>query len=110
VINVALEGKLAVISFDMDHVDSSNSRVFKSMMQAYITAEAKFMFNMGALKFIDSSGLGAFLSILRDLHKVRGDMVMYNPTVSVKMLFDLVRLDKVIQVFDDRTQAEQALA
>ncbi|MDR3201228.1 MAG: STAS domain-containing protein [Spirochaetales bacterium] len=80
------------------------------MMQAYITAGAKFMFNMGALKFIDSSGLGAFLSILRDLHQVHGDMVMYNPTVSAKMLFDLVRLDKVIQVFDDRTQAEQALA
>jgi anti-sigma B factor antagonist len=97
------------VSFDVDHIDSSNFKEFKEMIRPYIIEGVKFIFNLGALKFIDSSGLGAFLSILRDLHKVHGDMNMYNPGEAVKILFDLVRLSKVIQVFSDRTSAEQAI-
>jgi anti-anti-sigma factor len=108
VINVTFEKNLVIISFDVDHVDSSNFREFKSVVQSYIKEGSKFIFDLGALKFIDSSGLGSFLSILRDLHKVNGDMVMCNPSAGVRMLFDLVCLDKVIQVFPDRKQAEQA--
>jgi anti-sigma B factor antagonist len=110
VINVNFEGKLAVISFELDHIDSSNYKEFKYMMQYYIVEGAKLIFNIGALKFIDSSGLGAFLSILRDLRKVNGDMVMYGAGEAVGILFELVRLSRVIQVFPDKAQAEQALA
>ena len=109
-INVTLEGKLVSISFSVDHVDSGNFKEFKEMVRPYIKEGVKLILNLGALKFIDSSGLGAFLSILRDLHKVNGDMNMYNPGEAVRILFDLVRLNKVIQVFPDRVQAEQALA
>jgi anti-sigma B factor antagonist len=109
-ISVSFEGKQAVVSFEIDHIDSSNYKEFKYMMQQYITEGARFIFNIEALKFIDSSGLGAFLSILRDLHKVNGDMVMYGAGEAVKILFELVRLSKVIQVFSDKVQAEQAFA
>jgi anti-sigma B factor antagonist len=109
VINVNFEGKLAVISFAVDHVDSSNYKKFKYLMQPYITEGAKFIFNIEALKFIDSSGLGAFLSILRDLHKLNGEMVICGASAAVKILFDLVHLSKVIQIFPDKEQAEQAL-
>ena len=109
-VNVTLEGKLVCVSFSVDNIDSSNYKNFKEMIRPYITDGVKLMFNLEAVKFIDSSGLGAFLSILRDLHKVGGNMNMYNPGEAVKILFDLVRLNKVIQVFSDRQQAEQALA
>ena len=109
-INVALEGRVTSVSFNVDHIDSSNYKEFKEMIRPYITEEVKLIFDLGALKFIDSSGLGAFLSILRDLHKVHGGMTMYNPGDAIKILFDLVRLNKVIQVFSDRVHAEQALA
>jgi anti-sigma B factor antagonist len=109
-ISVSFEGKRAVISFETDHIDSSNYKQFKYTMQQYISAEAQFIFNLEALKFIDSSGLGAFLSILRDLHKVNGVMVMYGAGTALKILFDLVRLSRVIQVFPDKAQAEQSLA
>jgi anti-sigma B factor antagonist len=109
-INVTLEDQFVVISFDVDHVDSSNHKEFKGLVHPYITEKAKLIFDIGALKFIDSSGLGAFLSIFRDLKKNNGDMDMYNPGEAVKILFDLVRLHKVIRVFPDRASAEQALS
>ena len=108
-INVALEGKLVCVSFNVDNIDSSNFKEFKEMMRPYISEGVKFMFDLTALKFIDSSGLGAFLSILRDLRKVHGGMNMYNPGEAIKILFDLVHLHKVISVFPDRAQAELAL-
>lgn len=109
-INVSFEGAVAIISFDVDHIDSSNNKEFKSMMQHYMTEGARFIFNIEALKFIDSSGLGAFLSILRDLRTLKGAMVMYGAGSAVKILFDLVQLSKVIQVFPDKDQALRALA
>ena len=109
-VNVTTEGKIISISFDVDHVDSSNFIQFKDMMRPYITEGVKFLFDLRVLKFIDSCGLGAFLSILRDLKKVDGNLTMYNPGEAIKILFDLVRLDKVIQVFPDRDSAERALA
>jgi anti-sigma B factor antagonist len=109
-INVTLEDQFVIISFDVDHVDSSNHKEFRELVRPYITEKAKIIFDLGALKFIDSSGLGAFLSVFRDLKSNKGDMNMYNPGDAVKILFDLVRLNKVIRVFRDRVSAEQALS
>ena len=109
-ISVTIKEAVAFVSFEVDHIDSSNFREFKELMKPYIREEAKFIFNIGALKYIDSSGLGAFLSILRDLRKVNGDMNMYNPGEAVKILFDLVHLPKVVNIFSDRMSAEQAFA
>jgi anti-sigma B factor antagonist len=109
-ININFEDGLVTISFEVDHVDSSNYKEFKYMMQHYITENAKLVFNIEALKFIDSSGLGAFLSILRDVRKLGGDMVIYGAGTAIKILFDLVQLPKVIQVFPDKDQAVRALA
>ena len=83
---------------------------FKELIRPYISEGVRFIFNIGALKFIDSSGLGAFLSVLRDLRKVGGDMNMHNPGEAVKILFDLVHLSKVVKIFPDRISAEQAFA
>jgi anti-sigma B factor antagonist len=106
---VSFEGKRAIISFETDHIDSSNYKEFKYMVQQYITEGTRFIFNIEALKFIDSSGLGAFLSILRDLNKMNGAMVMYGAGEAIQILFDLVQFSKVIRVFPDKAQAEQAL-
>ena len=108
-IKVTIEGKVINVSFNTDNIDSSNFKEFKEMIRPYITEGVKLMFNLEALKFIDSSGLGAFLSILRDLRKVHGEMSMYNPGEAIKILFDLVHLHKVIGVFPSRAQAEQVL-
>ncbi|MDR1625469.1 MAG: STAS domain-containing protein [Spirochaetia bacterium] len=109
-IRVSFVGKLATVFFEVDHVDSSNYKEFKGMMQHYMAENAKFVFDLGAVKFIDSSGLGAFLSILRDVRKLGGDMVMCGAGAAIRILFDLVQLSKVIQVFSDRDEAERALA
>ncbi|MDR2588275.1 MAG: STAS domain-containing protein [Spirochaetales bacterium] len=109
-IQVSVEGQFTVISFGVDHIDSTNHKEFKELVSPYIVEDAKFIFDISALKFIDSSGLGSFLSILRDLKELDGDVTMFNPGTAVKMLFDLVRLDKVIRVFPDRESAEQGFA
>jgi len=109
-IHVTIEGKIVYISFDIDHLDSSNFKEFKELVKPYIGEGVKFIFNIEALKFIDSSGLGAFLSVLRDLRKVGGDMSMYNPGEAVKILFDLVHLSKVVKIFPDKISAEQTFA
>ncbi|MDR1178994.1 MAG: STAS domain-containing protein [Spirochaetales bacterium] len=109
-INVSFEGNVATISFEVDHVDSGNYKEFKSVVQRYIMEGVRFIFNIEALKFIDSSGLGAFLSILRDLHKVNGDMVIYGAGEAITILFDLVHLSRVIRTFPDKEGAQRALA
>ena len=101
-IKVEKEDKVHIISFETDHVDSGNFKMFKETMQEHIRDGGDFLFDIGALKFIDSSGLGAFLSILRDLQGKEGKMKICSPTPAVKILFELVRLQKIIEVHETK--------
>lgn len=109
-IHVVREGRLVVISFTGDNIDSSNYKKFKGLVQPHIREGAKILFDISVLKFIDSSGLGALLSILRDLQKVGGEMKMCSPTPAVKILFELVRLQKIIDVLPNRAEAAAAFS
>lgn len=108
-INVASEGKVSVVTVEGDHLDSSNYKQFKADIQPYIGEGVSILLDIGTLKFIDSSGLGVFLSLLRDLQSRKGSLRICGPTPAVKILFELVRLEKIIDVFPSRDEAVKSL-
>lgn len=59
-----------------------------------------FVFDLGQLRFLDSSGLGALVSLLRLLGQKKGDIKLACLTPEVKSLFMLTRLNKVFDIFE----------
>lgn len=57
------------------------------------------------LQFIDSSGLGSFLSVLRTLNTQGGELKLACLNKTVRTLFELVSLHKIFEIFNSRDDA-----
>ncbi len=64
-------------------------------------SETKLVIDLEKTRFIDSSGCGALVASLRALIKSNGDMKIANPSPQAKTLFQLTRLHRVFEIFDD---------
>ena len=82
-------------------VDSSTESKLKKEFMNYLNDYKKFVFDCSELDFIDSSGLGALLSCLKNATKAQGDLYIANLLPKPRMLFEITRAYKVFDVFDD---------
>ncbi len=101
---------IAVVTVGGDHLDASNVNDFKREMKTAIGASIKVVLDIAALKFVDSSGLGAILSCLRQLNASNGDLKLCNMSKQVRILFELVRMHRILEVFNTRQEALAAFA
>ena len=82
---------------------------FKAQLLQYINAGNKeIVLDLSAVTFIDSSGLGALVSILKAMGQ-DGDLVLCGTTGTVTSMFKLTRMDKVFRMFSTTDDAVAAL-
>ena len=89
-----------VIQIQEDHLDASNVRAFREALQALIKDKTRVVLDMSHLKFVDSSGLGALISCLRDTNGRKGDFRLSNMSRSVLALFELMRMHRVFSIHE----------
>ena len=86
-------------------LDASNAKNFKSAMNPLLTQDAKLVLDLSNLRFVDSSGLGAILSCLRQLNGMGGELKLCGMAKTVRALFELVRMHRVFEIFNNRDEA-----
>jgi anti-sigma B factor antagonist len=96
---------VTIAHLDGQTLDASNAREFKSEIAPSISANARLVLDLSQLKFIDSSGLGALLSCLRQLNAIGGELKLYGMIKPVRALFELVRMHRVFEIFNTREEA-----
>ena len=89
-----------VIQVQEDNLDASNVRAFRQAMQALIKDQTRVVLDMSHLKFVDSSGLGALISCLRDTNGRKGDFRLSTMSRSVLALFELMRMHRVFSIHE----------
>lgn len=83
---------------------------FKNQLIEYVNnGHRSIVLDLGAVSFIDSSGLGALVSSLKALGK-EGDLVLCGTGGTVVSMFRLTRMDKVFRMFGTSEEAITALA
>ncbi len=109
--NLASEtiGDVEVIEVLEKNLDADTAQLFKTEMTARLTEGGKIIFDLGMLEFIDSSGLGAMLSCLRKLNATGGDLKLCSLSASVRSMFELVRMHRVIEIYETREEAIASL-
>jgi anti-sigma B factor antagonist len=96
---------ILVIDIQEDNLDASNVREFRDEIQKFIKDKNRVVLNMSGLKFVDSSGLGALISCLRDTNSRKGDFRLSNLSRSVLALFELMRMHRVFSIHDTADSA-----
>lgn len=96
---------ILVIQIQEENLDASNVREFREEMQKLIKDNDRVVLDMSHLKFVDSSGLGALISCLRDTNGRKGDFRLSNLSRSVLALFELMRMHRVFSIHDTADSA-----
>lgn len=65
--------------------------------------------NLSGVSFIDSSGLASLVKALKRCRQNKGDLYLSNLQQAVRIIFELTRLDKAFQIFDDEASALEAI-
>jgi anti-sigma B factor antagonist len=91
-----------------EYLDASNTPEFKYQMEAVVEPHAKVVLDLSQVLFVDSVGCGGILSCLRKLNTVGGELKLCGITKPVRMLFELIRLHLVLDIFNTREEAIRA--
>ena len=107
-LNIEMAGDVAIATLFVEELDASNTAEFKQQMAPLLSEQRKVVIDLGPVRFIDSSGLGAMLSCLRQVSSRGGDLKLCSMSKPVRAAFELVRLHRVLDIYPSRTEAVQA--
>jgi len=107
---IALEkvGDVAVAVVPVEELDASNAGEFKRDIASALETNAKLVLDLSRLRFVDSSGLGAFISCLRKLNAKGGDLKLCGMSKQVRAVFELVRMHRVFDILGTKEDAIRA--
>lgn len=104
-LNLEQFGDIAVLRLKEDHLDASNAKDFRRDVVTRIESQQRVVFDMTEVQFVDSSGCGVLLSCLRDLNGRGGDLKLCGITKPVRALFELVRMHKIFEIYNNTDEA-----
>jgi anti-sigma B factor antagonist len=99
---------VAVAVVPVDELDASNAGEFKRDIAPLLQANSKLVLDLSRLSFVDSSGLGAMLSCLRQLSAKGGDLKLSGMSKQVRALFELVRMHRIFDIYGTKEEAVRA--
>ena len=103
-------GDVTVAMVPVEELDASNAAEFKRDVAPLLEATTKLVFDLSRLRFVDSSGLGAFISCLRKLNAKDGDLKLCGMSRQVRGVFELVRMHRIFDIHDTKEDAVHAFA
>jgi anti-sigma B factor antagonist len=103
-------GDVTVAVMPMEELDASNSAEFKRDVAPLLDATRKLVFDLARLRFVDSSGLGAFISCLRNMNAKGGDVKLCGMSKQVRAVFELVRMHRIFDIYSTKEEAVHAFA
>lgn len=97
-----------IASLDAKDVPEFKEKVLDLIMNQNPTGIKKFILNLKQIEFVDSSGLGSFLSILRYLRDHGGALRISNMQKPVRTIFELVSMHKVFETYGTLEEAKNS--
>lgn len=102
-----LSNGVTIIGIEERDANLSVADEFKVQILEKIAAgKHKFVFSFKKVTYVDSSFLGALVSILKSLLPVGGKVVLIDVNSNIQSLFEITRLDKVFVIENSLEHAQ----
>ncbi len=99
-----------VVRVENERLDAHIASDFRQAMSDHIErGHARLVLDLVAVNFIDSSGLGAIVAVLKKLGG-KGALVISGLHDSTLAMFKLTRMDRVFSLYDDIDAAVTAVS
>jgi anti-sigma B factor antagonist len=86
-------------------LDGKNPKMLKERLAKELLVNNRIIVDLSDVTYIDSSGLGVLVGGLKKALSEEGDIRLINPSVEVKMLMEMTRVDRVFLIFPDLENA-----
>jgi anti-sigma B factor antagonist len=97
-----------VVTVNVEEFDASNADDFKQEMAPILQGSSRIVLDLSRVRFVDSSGCGAILSVLKNVTSAGGDLKLCRVQRPVRTTFELIRLHRICEIFDTREEAAKA--
>ena len=90
-----------------NHLDASVTTDLKNELLAYVDEHKLYqvMLDLNEVEFIDSSGLGTLLAVMRELVTKNGTLKLASLTSPVRTMVELVRLHRIMEIYNTNEAA-----
>jgi anti-sigma B factor antagonist len=96
----------SVLTIQDERIDAHNSGELKDyLLQMIEGGDNQIIVQLGHVRFIDSSGLGALLSGNKHIIAKSGRLALANIQKQVLSMFELTRLNRVFEIYADLNEA-----
>ncbi len=90
--------------------DGTKASEFRQEINDLVQEGIKYiLIDLKKVNFMDSSGLGALVLILKTVRTAGGRLFLTSINEQIKMLFELTNMDKVFEIISDKEELEQRL-
>jgi anti-sigma B factor antagonist len=104
-INTETTDGVSVVKPNSEYLIAGNVDEFRHDVGPILDGNPKVVFDMSSLQFVDSSGIGAFLSCLRRVNAAGGDLKLFGITKQVYSVFHITRMHRIFDIFETREEA-----
>ena len=99
---------ILMVSTPSTDLDASNAEEFKKGIVPVVNGYSRVIMDLSGIGFMDSAGLGAILSVYKKVREEGGQFRVFGLSKEVKALFDLVRMQRLFELCEDREWAIRA--
>ena len=94
------------LTIEEERMDAHNSGDLKEqMLQLFDEGKCNLIIDLSAVRFIDSSGLGALVSGFKNASAREGNLKLCCLQPQVRSMFELTRLHRVFEIFANLDEA-----
>ncbi|HEY5674549.1 MAG TPA: STAS domain-containing protein [Malonomonas sp.] len=99
-LNIQEQGEIVKIEVKEERMDAHNSGDLKEqMLQLFDEGKCNLVIDLSAVRFVDSSGLGALVSGFKNASARDGSLKLCSLQPQVRSMFELTRLHRVFEIF-----------
>ena len=99
-LNILEQGEIVKIVVQEERMDAHNSGDLKEqMLQLFDDGKCNLIIDLTAVRFVDSSGLGALVSGFKNASARDGSLKLCCLQPQVRSMFELTRLHRVFEIF-----------
>jgi anti-sigma B factor antagonist len=99
---------VVVVSVDGQLIVSNRHELKQHVLDAVEGGARKILVDFAATGYIDSSGLGALVSLAKKLREAGGELRLAGLNEDLRTLFELTKLDTLFQIADTADTALKA--
>jgi len=101
-VNIEKSGDIEIVSFSTDRINALIAEEIRvQIAKLFDNQHAKVIIDLKGVFYIDSSGFGCLLSILRAAKNNYGSLKIANPESPVRSLFETLYLHTVFEIYND---------